>query len=207
MTQSGAVCLKRILFYFPVIHTIEDLGGLGASVQKARITTSGRMAAHRAAASIAKLWDEIERVASQMHVTPGRVRVYQDGLPVCDHVAEIVADLAAAGSRNHRLLQKLGERGAVLMGTESPELLVEEYQLAGAMLSAGVPAGTREKGNSLRDILLENRDRFIASRINATLLPGETGILFIGMLHCVGVHLSKDIEIQYPVDVAGVRRT
>jgi hypothetical protein len=56
--------------------------------------------------------------------------IHLEGLPVCGHESEIVADLARAGSRNHRLLLRLREFGAIIMGTESAELLVEEYQLS-----------------------------------------------------------------------------
>jgi len=205
MTQSDTQAIKRELLYFPVVHTLEDMGTMGESVQKARVSRTGRSSTHRVALAVGKLWDEIERVASELQPLPGKMRAYQDGLPVCDHVREIVADLAAAGSRNHRLLLALEERGVVVMGTESPELLVEEYQLASAMISAGDSARVKAKGNTLHGSLLDRRDRFIADRINVTLLPGETGLLFIGMLHQVSRHLQADIKIQYPVGITGLR--
>jgi hypothetical protein len=118
-------------------------------------------------------------------VIAGKVRVYQDGLPVCGHERQIVSQLAEAGRRNHRLLLGPQARGAVLMGAESGELLVEEYRLAsGAPVAggAGAPAraGTRRKAS--RDALLEKRDGDIAARINATPAAGETGILFLTIL-------------------------
>ena len=71
------------------------------------------------------------------------------------------------------------------MGTESGDLLVQEYQLAKQSLTparssraAGVAATRRTFG----DALLQRRDQFIAQRINDTLKPGETGILFLGIL-------------------------
>ena len=66
------------------------------------------------------------------------MRVYQDGLAVCGHEQKIVSELAGAGNRNHALLLKLQAQGATLMGTESPELLVEEYQLATVAFASGV---------------------------------------------------------------------
>ena len=59
-----------------------------------------------------------------------RLRIYQDGLPVCGHEASIVKELAQAGNRNHILLINLMKKGAHLTETDSPELLVEEYKLA-----------------------------------------------------------------------------
>ena len=50
---------------------------------------------------------------------------------------EIVKELAKAGSRNHRLLLRLQERGAILMGTESADLLVREYKLVKEIVAAG----------------------------------------------------------------------
>ena len=131
------------------------------------------------------------------------MRVYQDGLPVCEHEQEIVAELAEAGSRNHRLLLSLQARGAVLMGTESPELLVEEYQLASAALAQGRASPAKMRRDRLRDTLLERRDRYVADRINETLGAGETGILFMGMLHEV-----TRVWIRYPmwfIRFAGLR--
>ena len=126
------------------------------------------------------------------------MRVYQDGLPVCGHEQEIVSELAGAGNRNHRLLLKLQARGATLMGTESPELLVEEYQLATAAFASGATVRTEVRQKQLRDTLLEKRDRYIADRINGTLGAGESGILFMGMLHEVAKYLDPDIERCLP---------
>jgi hypothetical protein len=115
---------------------------------------------------------------------------------------EIVAELARADSRNHRLLQCLREKGATIMGTESSELLVEEYQLFKNVLASGtapIAALGEARRRSLRDSLLKRRDQFIARRINDTLPTGETGLIFLGMLHSVSPWLDKDIHVVYPV--------
>ena len=85
------------------------------------------------------------------------------------------------------------------MGTESPELLVEEYQIASAALASGGAAQAKIRQRPLRDTLLERRDRFVADRINSTLCAGETGILFMGMLHAVAGYLNSDIKVVYPL--------
>lgn len=160
----------------------------------------------RNAAVVEKMWEEIERVVGNLRVSLGSVRVYQDGLPVCGHEQEIVSELAEAGSRNHRLLLSLQSRGAVLMGTESPELLVEEYQLASAALAAGRVSHAKMRRDRLRDTLLERRDRYVAARINRTLGAGETGILFMGMLHAVARYLDPDIKVVYPLGPPSTRQ-
>jgi hypothetical protein len=85
------------------------------------------------------------------------------------------------------------------MGTESPELLVEEYQLAAAAFTSGATARTRDRQKQLRDTLIEKRDRYIAARIHATLGAGESGILFMGMLHQVAGYLDSDIDVIWPL--------
>jgi hypothetical protein len=186
------------LEYIPIIHTQADMGDLGVSLQRMKASTFGRQRLIHSAEVIDKLWQEIERTVEHLPVVAGKTRVYQDGLPICAQEARIISETAAAGSRNYKLLLRLQSRGAVLMGTESPELLVEEYQMAVTALNSGGAGGARRR--QLRGAaLLEKRDRYIAARINSTLQPGETGILFVGMLHTVQPYLASDIEIAYPL--------
>jgi hypothetical protein len=196
---------KRKLVYIPIIHTAADMGTLAASIRGKKLSMVGRQGLARNVAAVEKMWDKIERVASRLPLTPGTVRVYQDGLPICQHEQEIVSELAESGSRNHRLLLQLQSRGARVMGTESPELLVEEYQLAKASLASGVTAEDASRQRQLRDTVLEKRDRFIADRINVTLGDGETGILFIGMLHSLSRFLDSDIRVAYPLGLPRVK--
>ena len=196
---------KRKLVYIPIIHTAADMGTLAASIRGKKLSLVGRQGLARNVAAVEKMWDKIERVASRLPLTPGTVRVYQDGLPICQHEQEIVSELAESGSRNHRLLLQLQSRGARVMGTESPELLVEEYQLAKASLASGGTAEDDSRQRQLRDTVLEKRDRFIADRINVTLSDGETGILFIGMLHSLSRFLDSDIRVTYPLGLPTVK--
>ena len=55
--------------------------------------------------------------------------------------------------------------------------------------------GIEPSGNSL----LVRRDQYIANRINRSLSAGETGILFLGMLHAVERYLDPDIRVVHPV--------
>jgi hypothetical protein len=195
----------RRLFYIPIIHTAADMGSLGASIRGRKLSTLGRQGLSRQATAVDKMWEEIEGAVASLPLSQGAVRVYQDGLPVCGHEREIVLELAGAGSRNHRLLLELEAHGAILMGTESPELLVEEYQLATAAFSSGAAGRTDVRQQQLRDTLLKKRDRFVADRINSTLGAGESGILFMGMLHAVKQYLDSDIQVDYPLGPPRVR--
>jgi len=160
----------------------------------------------RNAVVVEKMWEQIESVVASLPFNTGTVRIYQDGLPVCGHERDIVLELAGAGSRNHRALLELQARGATLMGTESPELLVQEYQLATAAFASGMTVRTEVRQKQLRDTLLEKRDRYIADRINGTLGAGESGILFMGMLHAVAKYLDADIKVVYPVGPPRVKQ-
>ena len=195
----------RKLVYIPIIHTMADMGTLGAAVRGMKLSALGRQGLTHNAAVVEKMWAQIESVVARLAVPPGSMRVYQDGLPVCRHEQEIVSELAGAGNRNHRLLLQLQSRGATLMGTESPELLLEEYQLTAAAFAFGATVRTGIRQRQLRDALLGKRDRYIAARINGTLGAGETGILFMGMLHQVARYLEPDIDVICPLGPPRVR--
>jgi len=199
--EAKAGSSYRTLIYLPIIHTQTDMGALKESVVRATLEKVGRAGLSRKTATIDKIWTEIERVIDDLTLPFDRVRLYQDGLPVCGREAEIVTELAQAGSRNHQLLLRLMAQGATLMGTESGDLLVKEYQLAKQSLTDRPPraAGIAARRRALNDALLQRRDQFIAQRINDTLQPDETGILFLGMLHSLKQYLHHDIKVIYPL--------
>lgn len=185
---------SRRLCYLPIVHTEQDLGGLGTAVKARTAAQLGPVAWERKQRLAAAYWTQLADWATQLPTQLADHRLYQDGLPICGKEAAIVAELAQKGSRNHALLALLMERGALLMGTESPELLLEEYRLAHSSLLEGAPAASTQLA-----VLLQRRDEFIARRIADTLQPGETGVLFIGALHQVAALLPADIRVRYPL--------
>ncbi len=201
LSQGLAGGYSRTLIYFPIVHTQADMGALKESVARATLEKVGRAGLARKTAAIDKIWTEIEAAIDALALSFDRVRLYQDGLPVCGREAEIVTELAQAGSRNHQLLLRLMAQGAVLMGTESGDLLVQEYQLARQSLTTRPPraAGVAASRRALSEALLQRRDQFMAQRINDTLKDGETGILFLGMLHSVEQYLQPDVKVIYPL--------
>ena len=151
--------------------------------------------------AVDEMWEGIQQalMASWMSNTR-RSRIYQDGLPLCGGEMDIVRDVAAQGSQNHRLVLSLVQRGAFLEGTEDVQLLLEEYSYIQAITREREPGEKHRKAKSLGDkrkLLLRQRDQFIAQRIDKTLKEGETGILFAGMAHQVDKYLPKDINISY----------
>lgn len=199
---TNSEVLSRTLIYIPIIHSQVDMGALSESVRRVTLQKLGQKGWKRKVNLIDRMWTEIEKVIEGLALSYEKVRLYQDGLPVCGREAEIVTELAKAGSPNHRLLLRLKERGATIMGTESSELLVEEYELVKQSLAGGgapKAGGIEARKKALGDSLLKRRDRYIADRINGTLRDGETGVLFLGMLHSLGNWLDKDIRVIYPV--------
>lgn len=190
----------RTLIHVPIVHTPADMGEMAESIRKIKIEKLGRQGWMSNVATIEQMWKEIHRRVEKWDLPFPRVRVYQDGLPVCGHEVEIVTDLAKAGSQNHRLILHLLEKGAVLTGTESAEILLEEYSLVKRYLASKTDAEARtiaDDHHRFSDDLLRRRDEFIARRINETLRSGETGILFLGMLHDLGDRLDQDIRVSY----------
>jgi hypothetical protein len=190
----------RTLFYVPIIHTQTDMGALRQSVQQLQIQRLGKEGWKRNVDLVEKVWTTIERTIDTLALAYNKVRVYQDGLPVCGREMEIVSDLAKSGSRNHRLLLTLKERGATILGTESAELLVEEYQLIHQALRAvelGRATRTETRQKRQKGSLLRRRDQYIGARISETLMAGETGIVFLGLLHSLEKWLAEDIEVVH----------
>lgn len=200
--ESAGKGTQRRLVHIPIIHTEADLGTVAGTLRAVKTSLTGRRALLRHTRIVEQMWDRVEQVVEELRIGPQEVRIYQDGLPICGQELNIVRELAEGGSRNHRVLLRLVDRGATLMGTESPELLIEEYQFAtAALVPGGIRAGqhSQRASSALGAALLERRDKFIAGRINETLAAGEEGVLFLGMLHAIEPLLDGDITVTWPL--------
>jgi hypothetical protein len=212
----------RRLVHIPIIHTSADLGSLSASVQAHYTRVSGGTSWTEREQVIQALWTDIQRNLDALHLEGPRTRIYQDGLPICGFEERIVRELANAGSSNHQLILRLLDQGAILMGTEDPQLLMEEYELqkrcfpertggekTGTGTSPGtdfprfaeagsepVPIFSAEERRKRSERVLEARDRFIAERIAATLEEGEVGLLFLGALHRLDALKSIGVRLE-----------
>lgn len=120
---------KRLLVYYPIIHTQVELGMLGDEVQKIIKEKIGQEALAVRLDSIQKIWLEIKQSIQKLELDYKKTRIYQDGLPLCGRENEIVKDLAKMGSVNHQVIVELQDKGAILMGTEDPDFLLKEYHL------------------------------------------------------------------------------
>ena len=175
------------------------MGSAQNELRRVYIETLGADAWEQSRRAIAEFWDATEKAVNSLHLDYRKVRLYQDGLPVSGLEEKIVRDLAAQGGANYRILLRLMERGASLEGTEDPDLLRTEYELTmraapGAAVKAAAGAPHDASAKQFQE-LLDQRDRFIARRIDATLNPGEIGILFLGALHRAVEKLPDDVRV------------
>jgi hypothetical protein len=190
----------RELIYVPVIHSEADMGSVAGPHKKGFTDQFGVCVWNEHIQAVDEMWEGISKRLGKLHVEHAKLRIYQDGLPLCGRELDIVRDVAAQGSQNHRLVLSLVQRGASLEGTEDVQLLLEEYRCIQAIVSEHEVAGKRRKAKLLRNkrkVLLRRRDQFIAQRIDKTLQEGETAILFAGMAHQIDKYLPKDIHISY----------
>jgi hypothetical protein len=190
---------RRQLIWVPIVHTQDDMGRLRESVKDQYVRRLGKNRWDTHLRTVDAFWQEIRRTIEELGLNYPRVRLYQDGLPVCDHEERIVRELAGQGNVNHRLLVALLDRGARLTGTESPPLLLQEYELNRRILGVDEPAPpsvprSRVLQEEARQ-LLAKRDQFIAGRIAETLQPDEQGLIFLGMLHSLDRRLPADIRV------------
>lgn len=196
----------RLLISIPIVHSEQDMGSLRSNLKREYVQRYDAEKWDKHVKTVDELWTAIVQAIESLKLSYGNVRVYQDGLPVCGREIEIVREVAAQGSRNYQLVLELVNRGAKLMGTENPELLIKEYQLHKEALTAAPRAGREGKvaSNHWQEQsrrLLAERDRYIAARINSTLLPGEIGLLFLGLAHSVEPIMNPDIIVKRLVSV------
>jgi hypothetical protein len=193
----------RLLVLIPIIHTEQDMGSFSDQVKQAYVQKYGLAKWEQHLEVINGLWTAIDQLIYQliegMALPYTSIRLYQDGLPECGREEELVKEVAARGSKNHQLLLDLMQKGATLMGTESPDLLRQELTLLRTGLAASPTseqAGAAPAIDEGRKLLVE-RDHYIAQRINDTLCADEIGFLFLGMAHSIEALLPPDIQVKH----------
>lgn len=188
----------RTLIYVPVIHSSADLGSLAGEITKRGISGLGEDFWKKHQKTVEDFWDVLSNYFDSIDVSG--MKIYQDGMIAEGEVGEkIVEEGRSNGSKNYELVSKLLKKGAILVRTENFHLVKEECDRLRAI--------TRSKSifqkllgfmryKLVKTRLLNQRDQFIAQRINETLSSKETGILFIGASHGVKDLLAQDIQIK-----------
>jgi len=188
--------MKKLL-YVPIIHMEADLGSVAAIVDKKSSQVCGKERWNKHKKAVSGFWDSIINYFDLLEALSPKI--YQDGLMIDGEVGKkIIEEGASKGSKNHKIVLKLMEKGAKIMKTEDLSLLKEEYN---SLVKLSQTKSPLEKmlvymGYKLRkNPLMRKRDKFIAERINETLQDGEVGVLFIGVYHNVLPRISKDIMV------------
>jgi len=188
----------RTLLYVPIIHTSADLGSLAEDVERRGLKKFGENMWRDHLRTIDGLWDALFLYFDSINVSGAKI--FQDGMFADGDVGlNIIQEGEKAGSKNHQLVSKLLQRGALLMKTEDFNLVKKERDRLLKMIRAKT---TVEKLFGLilykltKKTLLRQRDEYIAQRIDRALQDGETGILFIGAYHHIKPRLPRDIKIK-----------
>ncbi|MEK7527017.1 MAG: hypothetical protein AAB537_01205 [Patescibacteria group bacterium] len=190
-----------VLYYVPIIHSIEDYGSLGPAIAGAFVKKVGNAEFDRLQKTIHEYWKLIERRIEQAIGNVRGLIIYQDGFPAGERekVLKLFEYMQSdhPESPNFRLVKKLLAQGAILEGTEDPHLLIEQlrlYQRAVEVSSPDKQESILAAGAARSRELVRIRDKSIAKRIRDTLPASGRGILFIGRDHDVISELEKSPE-------------
>lgn len=199
--------MMRQLYLVPILHMSADMGSLASSLDETAKAELGKELWEKRKAAVSSFWDCIARFFDVLEVKG--FKLYQDGMVAngADGL-RIIREGISQGSKNYRIVGKLLERGAVLVKTEDPGLVKQEYTHVAKIARAKTKKEKEVWALRYRLAqggLLKQRDDFIARRINDTLCEGEAGILFIGAYHDVLSRLSGDIQVIEVKDVSKVR--
>lgn len=197
----------KYLIYVPIIHTSADLGSLAKYVSKRGIANLGQDLWELHRKTVDGFWDAISNYFDSIDVS--EVKIYQDGMVADGKLCqEIVEAGIKSGSKNYELVSRLIKRSATLVKTEDFKLVKEERDRLVSMTEAKSVIKKLLafiKYKSVKNRLLNKRDKFIAKRITETLNQGERGIIFIGAYHNIKKRLPKDIQIREIKDIQKVR--
>lgn len=179
-----------ILYYVPIIHSVEDYGSLGPAIKKAFVRQDGEAAFDLLQKNIGEFWKIVEKRIEKAIPDVRDLIIYHDGFPVGSK--EKILALFGYMCQGHpespdfRLVKKMLDKGAALEGTEDINLVIEQLQLYQRAVEAVSPDEQKKMlaANAVRSLKITKlRDEFIARRINDTLPEDKKGILFLGRDH------------------------
>jgi len=198
----------RELYLVPILHMSADMGSLASALDETAKAEFGQEVWQKHKGAVSSFWDSIGQFLDAMNVKD--FKIYQDGMVAngADGL-RIIREGISQGSKNYEIIGKLLQRGAVLVKTEDPVLVKQEYAYIAKIAHSKSP---KEKEvwafryKVAQGRLLRQRDDFIAKRIEVTLGEGDTGILFIGAYHDILSRLPEDIQVVQVRDITKVRK-
>ena len=191
----------RRLIYVPILHAQESSAKKGSPLPTAKIGEPKNRSESEVSA-VDAMWEGIAAKIEALNLPWKKVRIFQDGTPVCGNELELAMRLARSGSSSHSFILDLVEQGAKLEGTENLDLLIREYDLLSQLLTktnvADQKAANLEYQTKSRH-LLALRDEFIFNRITGTLEKGEVALVFMGVMHRLDKLLEKNFLVSYVI--------
>ncbi len=146
-------------------------------------------------------WEEVRSYLLATVTEPSELVVYQDSLPDFpeEDLQHFIDSMTDIDSINYEILHWLQSKGARIVGTEDPQLVVEHSHFIQHYLALEAEGQqVREEYLKGDKIYVTKRDQYIARRIDQTLPPGKVGLLFIGVAHRPWEYLPGDIEVGMP---------
>ena len=199
----------RNLIYVPIIHSSADLGSLSKDVNKKGIANLGKDVWEKHIKTIDGFWDAILHYFYSIFEPDMKMKIYQDGMVADGEIGmKIVEQGIKSGSKNYELISMLITKGGVLVKTEDFQLVKKELDSFISLTKANSVLQkliALLKYNLIKNILLNQRDKLIAKRIDDTLETDEIGIIFIGAFHKIKKKLPKDIQVIELKEISKVR--
>jgi hypothetical protein len=201
---------KRKLIYIPVIHSGSDMGSIADDISKKGTAELGGEAWQAHINTVEKYWDLIAEYCERPELDKKALKIYQDGMVADGEIAsKIIEDNLKMGSRNYRIISALISRGAEIAKTEDFSLVKKELDIYKSITESDSLLKKLFKLLIIkrkRKALMKKRDAFIAASIDKTLLPGETGLLFLGAYHNILNKLPADVEVLQVKEISKVRQ-
>jgi hypothetical protein len=199
--------MTRKLYLAPIIHMGADMGSLASAMDETAKTELGEEVWQKHKEALINFWHSVAQFFDPLDVKG--FKIYQDGLVADGDIGlKIVKEGVSQGSKNYEIVEKLLERGAILLKTEDPALVKKEYLYIKKMVCAKSPRekeACAQRYQRAQGQLLKERDGYIVKRIAETLHDGETGVLFIGAYHDIASKLPADINVVQVKDITEVR--
>jgi len=199
----------RNLIYVPIIHSSADLGSLSKDVNKKGINSLGEEVWEKHLKTIDDFWSAILHYFYSIFEPDMKMKIYQDCMVADGEVGmKIIEQGIKSGSKNHELISMLIKKGGVLVKTEDFHLVKKELDIFISLTKAKSVLQkliALIKYNFKKNILLNQRDKFIAKRIDDTLEEDEVGIIFIGAFHRIKKKLPQDIQVIELKEISKVR--
>ena len=191
----------RILYYVAIVHSPEESGHSRERVKEYLKKRWGEEAISQTEKMITDYWQvadqKIENEKEKGNLEPSNLSIYVDSLPI--GMEEKFAKSGMEAKIPYWLIiKKLTDKGAKLVGTEDPKLYFTEAQECNQALGMMDFDSIYLKRITFQDLkkierteLTQQRDKFIAGRINETLSENGIGLLFLGAIHKVVEELDK----------------